>query len=378
MTVTVGVIGYGVGRLHAAHAADCPHANLVFICDIDPAARARAGAEHPHTPILSDPVAALAREPQCLVIATYDASHGPLVAEALRRRIAVFVEKPLTTDERSLARIAALLAADRGLRLTTNTLLRRSPRFQWLHSQIEAGALGRVYHIHGGYSYGRLGKLALGWRGADPAYSVTLGGAIHVLDLILWLVGERPTRVQAVGSGLGLRASTWGETTRFKGDSLRAALLEYPSGLTATITADFAAVTPHAHPLTIHGTEATFHQAPMATTPGAVDVPAVLMRGRDTECTAQPVTVPYPAVAKATLLGEFLDSLRGSHEAAITEQEAVITEHKAVISEQEAVDVTAIALAIDSAVRRGAPVGVYYVPVGERAYRMERPQGGGG
>ena len=52
-----------------------------------------------------------------------------------------------------------------------------------------AGDLGRVYYMEADYNYGRIHKIVDGWRGAIDYYSVFLGGAVHMVDLLLWLTG---------------------------------------------------------------------------------------------------------------------------------------------------------------------------------------------
>ena len=49
--------------------------------------------------------------------------------------------------------------------------------------------MGRLYYLEGDYAYGRLPKILSGWRAEIPIYSVVHGGAIHIIDLLLWLGG---------------------------------------------------------------------------------------------------------------------------------------------------------------------------------------------
>ena len=44
------------------------------------------------------------------------------------------------------------------------------------------------------YLYGRLQKITDDWRSRVADYSVMLGGGVHMVDLMLWLTGQRPTR----------------------------------------------------------------------------------------------------------------------------------------------------------------------------------------
>ena len=190
------VVGLGIGQVHAATVASLEDASLVALCDQDSAVLERVAAQFPNAELYTDFDDLVENcEIDALVIATYDDSHAKLAAAALKRGIHVFVEKPLAATQEDLLEIAALLNSDPALRLSSNTLLRLSPRFAWLKSRIATGSLGRIYHAELSYLYGRLEKVADGWRGKSPAYSVTLGGTIHMIDLLLWLTGERPEQI---------------------------------------------------------------------------------------------------------------------------------------------------------------------------------------
>ena len=95
-------------------------------------------------------------------------------------------------------------------------------------------------------------KITDGWRGNTDEYSVMLGGGIHMIDLLLWLTGQRPQSVQAAASNLATRGS------RFRYNDYTAATLTFPSGLIARITANFACMHRHQHVLRIFGTRKTF------------------------------------------------------------------------------------------------------------------------
>ena len=61
---------------------------------------------------------------------------------------------------------------------------------------IAEGVFGNIYYIEADYNYGRLKKLTHGWRSKVPNYSVTLGGGIHMLDLVLWITKFKPEDVK--------------------------------------------------------------------------------------------------------------------------------------------------------------------------------------
>ena len=366
--IRFGVIGLGVGWQHALRLESMKGAELVALCDRDPEVLGRARDRFPTA-------TGYGREDQLLaeagvdaiVVASYDNEHAATIVRALAQGVHVFAEKPLGTTQVDLEAISQALEGSPSSRLTTNTLLRRSPRFVWLKEQIDKGDLGRVFHAELDYLYGRLEKLTDGWRGKDPNYSVTLGGAIHMVDLLMWLTGERPSSVTAVGSSLGLRASSMNNSTGFTGHDLRVALLEFPSGMTAKISANFACVMPHFHRVEVFGTEGTFFNVPYdvsdAGTSSTQEVPGIRSVGaqfqnRDPEILPRQLDLPYPAVPKGILLPQFASAISGTGELAITEQEAL--------------DVTSVCLAIDQSARHRVAVQVEYVLVTARQRPNQR------
>lgn len=145
-----------------------------------------------------------------------------------------------------------LLCAHPEVQLSSNLVLRSFPQFQQ-RQRIQSGALGRLFHLEGDYNYGRVEKLTAGWRGQIPFYSVSHGGAIHLIDLIMWLSGGRISAVVAVGNQI----TTHG--TQFKYPDIVTALLKFTDGKTAKVTANFGCATPHHHCLAVHGVASFKH-----------------------------------------------------------------------------------------------------------------------
>jgi predicted dehydrogenase len=326
------VIGLGVGEQHVAGYEAHPSVEVVAICDVDEAKLAQVAARHPGPDTTTDPAAVLADPAVDVVsIASYDDAHFAQVREALERGKHVFAEKPLCLHEHEAREIARLLRARPELRLAQNTPLRMSPRFVELRERVAAGELGRIFHAEGDYDYGRRHKLTDGWRGRLPWYSVVLGGAIHMVDLLLWLTGDTPVEATALSS----RIATAG--TRFEHDDFVIALLRLESGATAKVTANLGCVSRHFHGLRVYGTDGTFvNGLPDATLYRPEPPPA--------EATPVPVTTPYPGVAKGDLIGGFVDAILGAGTPAVTESEVF--------------DVLSVCFAIERSAREGGPVAV--------------------
>jgi predicted dehydrogenase len=332
----VGVIGLGVGEQHArafAAALDC---TVVALCDRDDAKLQAVGASMQGARLYSR-AEDLIDDPSVRVVsvASNDDDHYAHILRALVAGKHVFAEKPLCLEPDQLAAIRAAWRRAPGARLSTNTVLRRSPRFRWIKDAVASGRLGRVFCVEADYVYGRLHKLTDGWRGCIPGYSVMLGGGVHLVDLILWITGERPVEVTAVRSGLASRG------TAFSGHDLMLALLRFESGLVAKVGANFASVYPHFHRFLVYGTEATFETAPDAISPAAR-----LWTSRDAAVAPLAVDAPYASMGKGELIPAFVEALHGRGEPDVTEEEAF--------------GAVAVCLAIDQAARDGGAVTVTY------------------
>jgi len=279
--IGVAVIGLGVGEQHARAFAADRRARVLWLHDLAPARADGLAKQHPGSRVARD-FDAILRDPavQVVSIASFDDAHFGQARDALRAGKHVFVEKPLCTSTAELAELKALWSAAAGrLKIGSNLVLRTAPAYQWLKRAIGEEVLGSLYAFDGDYLYGRLHKISEGWRSGVTNYSVILGGGIHLVDLMLWLTGERPKRASAAGNRISTAASG------FRYDDFRAATLEFESGLVARISANFGSVHAHQHVVRVFGTRATFlydDQGPRlhtsrepAQAPSRLDLPAL-------------------------------------------------------------------------------------------------------
>ena len=247
----VAVVGLGVGAAHArAFAAEGCAVHWLY--DLErcrsealAAELGQGAAAESYERALADP------RVQVVSIASFDDAHFEQVRAALLAGKHVFVEKPLCRTQAELEELSAITRDRPQLRLSSNLVLRGAPLYRWLREQRFAGELGSVYAFDGDYLYGRLHKITDGWRRDVVDYSVMLGGGVHLVDLMLWITGERPSSVSAVGN----RISTAG--TAFDYLDFAAATFRFPSGLVGRITANFGSVHAHQHVVRVFGTRAT-------------------------------------------------------------------------------------------------------------------------
>ncbi len=222
----VGIIGLGVGERHIAGYREHPDCEVVALCDFDEGKRREVAARHPGIAmkasadeVLDDPAI------DVVSIATYDNWHFEQAARAIRNGKHVFVEKPVCLHEEEARQLRELLNQHPEVVLSSNLVLRMSPRFASLKAMIEAGELGDLYYAEADYNYGRLHKLTDGWRGKLDYYSVVHGGAVHMVDLLLWLTGDRIVEVQAYGNRICSRDSA------FRFDDMVVACVRFERGM---------------------------------------------------------------------------------------------------------------------------------------------------
>jgi predicted dehydrogenase len=309
-----------------------PDCSVVAVADPDPVKLGMASQKWPE----------IARESQAemvidnpsidvVCIASPDNVHYEQIARSLHSGKHVFAEKPLCLLEEHTAAIWRALSDSPRLRLSSNTVLRRSPRFRDLRERIERGELGRIFMVDADYNYGRLWKLTDGWRGGIGGYSVMLGGGIHMVDLAMWLVGCKVTEVHAFGNNICT------EGTFFNGNDVVVAVVRFDDGSIGKLAANFGCVEPHFHRLTIYGTEATFENGRGT---------ATICRSRDPNQKPDQLFTPYPAVPKGALIPSFID--------------AILRNSQPDVDENDVFDTMAVCHAIDRSLSTGAPSSVAY------------------
>ncbi len=328
--LSVGIIGLGVGEQHIAGYEAHPGARVTVLCDFDEARLGEVAERNPGRRTTTD-AAELIADPglDAVSIASYDSFHFEQVRDALAAGKHVFVEKPLCQSRAQADELWAAWREHPGLRLSSNLPLRMSPRFRQLRDWIAAGRLGDLYYLEGDYDYGRLWKITEGWRGDEEFYSVVQGGAVHMVDLLLWLAGRRVTEVMALGSRKATR------DTKFGFDDFALAALTFEDGTVAKVTANFAIVHPHFHALKICGTDGTFINR-------RDDAELWVQRGDDAE--PELVDAPYPGIHKGDLLHSFVES--------------IVTGAPAEVTGEDVFDTMAVLFAIEDAAAAGGTVGV--------------------
>jgi UDP-N-acetylglucosamine 3-dehydrogenase len=217
----LGLAGLGsMGRNHLRVISNHPETVLAAIADPDAAAlEAAVGTTGARG--FADPTAMI-REAELdgVVIAAPTTAHTALALAAIERGIPVMVEKPLagTVDEA----VSIVTAARRAnVRVMVGHVERYNPAVLEMGRLLRAGGLSCVYAV----TSRRAGPFPARIR--DVGVTVDLG--THDVDMLSWIVGERPVRVYAE-TAQRLHATH---------EDLTFGLMHFPGGATGFLDVDW-------------------------------------------------------------------------------------------------------------------------------------------
>jgi predicted dehydrogenase len=247
-----GLIGAGVAaEIHVAAMRTVPGVEVHAVADADPE-RARALATRYGIPEVHESGEALAaRAPvDAVAVLTPHHLHLPYVLAAARAGRHVLVEKAIA---HTVAAADELIDACRthGVTLAGIFQNRFTPAARWLRETVTGGELGRVFlasvtvkeHRAPGYF------LASPWRGrkAEAGGGVLMIQAIHMIDLLLWVLGM-PRRVVA---------HTRTAVHDVEVEDVAMGLLEFEGGVIAALQATTGAMPEQPPAVEIHGDRGT-------------------------------------------------------------------------------------------------------------------------
>jgi predicted dehydrogenase len=289
-----GLIGLGVGEAHLRSYQAIDGVEVAAICDIDPARLTEIGDRYGIANRYSD-FKSITENPDIDVISvcSYDDRHAEHLVSAFRHGKHVMVEKPVVLHRREAEDVYRALT-DNKCKITSNLILRRSPRFQEIRRLIQNGSFGDIFYVEGDYLHEILWKITEGWRGRMDFYCTFYGGGIHLVDLMRWLVGEEFTEVTAMSNNVLTRG------TSYKYPDFFAALMRFQSGAVAKCATSLGAQRPLFHALNVYGSKLTFVN----------DVPDGKLFSGDKPEDERAVTTPYPGMEKGDLLPDFIDAIR--------------------------------------------------------------------
>ena len=213
--VKVAVIGYGhLGKWHAQKVdAHNEVAELKYIVEKFPANQEAAKKAHPHAGIVSD-ISECINDIDAGVIVTPTSFHYEIVAYLLEHKKHVFCEKPVTETTEQALRLKELLA--------NNLLVLQVGHSERFHKAWEKK--NELKAFFEAPAYMNLTRVAP-FKGRATDVDVVQDLMIHDLDLLVFLNGEIPTSVEAIG--FKMRTNKYDYVT---------AHFKFKSGNKATIT----------------------------------------------------------------------------------------------------------------------------------------------
>jgi len=294
----VGIIGLGVGEKHIDGFEESGLARVTHLCDFNRDKVLYLKEKYPDKIVTELANDILKNDDIDIVsIASFDDFHYEQILEAVKNRKHIFVEKPLCLTINELNDLKAKIPED--IFISSNLILRQTPRFSELKKNIEMNGLGKIYYIEASYDYGRIHKLLNGWRGEIKNYSVMLGGGIHLLDLALWITSSRVQDVSAMSSKI-LTNDLIMENPDFF-----VAIIKLSDGTILKLNANYCSATPHLHQFKVYGTDGSFFH----------DVnEGRYFTGRDTDCLVSVCTDEFPGAQKGDMIPNFIKSINGTEE----------------------------------------------------------------
>ena len=220
--VRVGVVGCGHwGKNHLHNFNSLPGADLVAICDLDAGLLEAMSAQYPGTACYAD-VHKLIDDGICdaLIVTTVASTHYAIVKVALEASLHVLAEKPLTLSVEESDELVRL-AEDRERILFVGHTFLYNPSVRYIKELIDKGVLGDVYYI-------KTRRTHLGLIREDV--NVVWDLAPHDISMLLYLLGEGPTKIQAMG----------GNFLRDGREDVALINIAFPSGAIASVTVSWA------------------------------------------------------------------------------------------------------------------------------------------
>ena len=170
------IIGMGVGEAHISGYAKNPDVKVVTLCDFDAKKLNEIKEKYPDKKLTENANEVLYDPEINIISVAYDNFHSDRVIKALNNGKHVFVEKPLCLFNHEAESIRIALRRNPSLKMSSNLILRKCPRFIEIKKRIDKGVMGEIYHLDGAYNYGRTHKITNGWRGEIDFFLVFVAG----------------------------------------------------------------------------------------------------------------------------------------------------------------------------------------------------------
>ena len=240
--IKAAIIGSGIGMKHFEAIDSYRNSSVKIICEKDKAKIKNLKKRFKNIEITSNEERIFLDKSINLVsIASYDDDHFTQLIKCIKNNKHIIVEKPMCLKTEQLVKIKNLIKKKPNIKIISNLVLRTNSLFLKFKNDIN---YKDIFYIEADYVWGRKEKL-FQWRSQIKDYSVTLGAAIHVIDLVMWFTKKRPINVSSFGNNLATK------NTNFKNQSLIVYIFEFPGNVIVKISANAAGVYEHFHEVKI-------------------------------------------------------------------------------------------------------------------------------
>ena len=228
--INVGIIGLGVGEAHLRSYRALHDVDVTAVCDIDKLRLEEIGKQYDIEKRVTD-YREITEDPDinAVSVCSYDDCHFDQILSAIRHDKHIMVEKPAVLFPHQAEKVLFELSNSK-ISMTSNLILRQSPRFAFVKQMVDRGDFGDIFHIEGDYLHQILWKITQGWRGKMDFYCTVYGGGIHLIDLMRWIMGSEIKSVCAMGTRIPSQNSTypWQDTIT--------SLMQWETGATGKCT----------------------------------------------------------------------------------------------------------------------------------------------
>ncbi len=246
--IKAGIIGTGVGLKHFEAINNYRGSRVVCILEKNQKRISKLKKKIKNVDFLNSEKKFFNRKDiNFISIASYDEYHFSQIVKAAERKSNILVEKPICLNFKELQKINSLIRRKK-VNFTSNLVLRKNSLFENLRKKLKKN---NIYYIEANYFWGRKEKL-FKWRSKTKQYSLTLGAAIHMLDLVCWFLNSRPISVFSKSSNKVTNR------TKFKKFSFATYLFTFPNNVLVKISADGVCIHPHFHTVKIYEKDQTF------------------------------------------------------------------------------------------------------------------------
>ena len=324
----------GVGEKHALAYENHNQVVLKSVCDFDQMKLKKYSDIFTHSILVETDQQILEdKDINIVSIASYDNYHCDQIIQALNNGKHIMAEKPLCMNREEMDKIHTAQKQNSLVKLSANHVLRSNSRFRRFKNDIINGDLGDIYYLEGDYYWGRKQKL-FGWRAEMDFYSIILGAAIHMIDLVMWLMDSKPISVQAMGNDISTRE------TNLQFNSFSVLLLKFENGVIAKLTGNGGCVHPHFHGLKIFGTDQTVIQNRDG---------AFYLNSSEPGSESIPIVEPYPEKeTRQNIIHSFVDYILDPSRTPIVPQ-------------QDVYDVMSVCFAAEEAIKTGKAINIEYL-----------------